>query len=135
MSETLLGIITVAVVVTSIYLIYLLVKLKSFVQEARDMLAATQKDLSSTLGGLQATLTELESTLRSTRHITDNVGVMTDRAVMLTESAKEVSDNVRKVSRFVGYLVSPPSFKASALRAGVQAGAGYVARHFLGRKA
>ncbi len=134
MTEILVGIMTLAVVVTAVYLIFLLVKVRGFVDDARNVMSDAQRELSTNLADLRETLSELQATLRSVRHITDNVGAITDRAVVVADAAKELSENVRKVSRFVGYFVYPPSSKAAAWKMGIQAGLGYAAKHLLGMR-
>ena len=127
MSSVFLGLITLAVVVVAIYVVFLILEIKGFMRN-------TQETLQRLESNIDPALVEFSVTLKSVHGLTDNINEITDDVKSVSSSVREVAENVRNVSRLVGSFSAVPVIESAAIRAGVKAGMGYALKSLLSRK-
>jgi uncharacterized protein YoxC len=124
MNNVFLGLITLAVLVLTGFLIYLILELKKSTDSVRLSMESLEKVLIPTVE-------ELQMNLKSMRKITDDVGVVTESVKGFSESIRAMSDNVKQVSEAVSTITKTSVVEASSVKAGIKAGFGYFIKNLL----
>jgi uncharacterized protein YoxC len=127
MSDIFLGIITLAVVVATVYIIRVLTELKADLAAVKE---CTQRAEESLIPLLQ----ELQMTARSVRTVTDDVGGITGDVRVFTGSVREIGENVKQVSRIVEDFGRTSALSVTGLRAGVTTALGVLIGHIINTK-
>jgi uncharacterized protein YoxC len=122
MNNLFFGLITLAVLVLTGFIVYMILELKKTI----DMVKLSMESIEKTL---IPTVEELHLTLKSVRKITDDVGVVTENVRGLSTSIHEISENVKQVSVAVGTITKTSVIQASGVRAGIKAGFGYFIKN------
>ena len=118
------GIIILAVVVLTSFLVVLIIELKKTVRSLRDTI---ENSLNPTLG-------EVQKTLKSLRNISENVTDITSDVKTLSGNVRDVGENIRQVSGLVGNVTTVTAATASGLKAGISAAMGVILNNLFSRK-
>lgn len=121
------GLITLAVLVLTGFVIYIILELKKTIDSLKQSVESMEKTLIPTIE-------ELHMTLRSVRKITDDVGVVSEDVKGLSGSIREVSENVKYVTETVSRLTTNSVVHVSGLKAGIRAGFGYILKSLFEKK-
>jgi uncharacterized protein YoxC len=119
MNTVFLGLITLAVLVLTGFIVYIILELKKTISSLR----VTVESLGKTI---IPTVEELQMTLKSVRKITDNAGVVSEEVKGLSGSVREMSENVKYATEAVSRITTNSVVQISALKAGIKAGLGYL---------
>jgi len=122
MNSLFFGLISLAVLVLTGFIIYIVFELKKTIESVRLSVESTEKVLIPTVE-------ELQMTLKSVRKITDDVGVVTEDVKALSGSIREISEYVKQVSEAVGTITKTSAVQVSGVRAGIKAGFGYFIKN------
>ncbi len=122
MNNLFFGLITLAVLVLTGFIIYIILELKKTIDSVKMSMESIEKTLIPTVE-------ELEMTLKSVRKITDDVGVVTENVKELSGSIREISENVKQVGEAVSAITKTSVVQASGVRAGIRAGFGYFIKN------
>ena len=120
------GLITLAVLVLTGFIIYIILELKRTIDSVKLSMESIEKILIPTVE-------ELQMTFKSVRKITDDVGVVTEDVKGLSGSIREISANVKQVSEAVSTITKTSAVQVTGLKAGVRAGFGYFIKNFLAK--
>ena len=121
------GLITLAVLVLTGFIIYIILELKKTIDSVKLSMESIEKILIPTME-------ELQMTFKSVRKITDDVGVVTEDVKGLSGSIREISANVKQVSEAVSTITKTSAVQVTGLKAGVRAGFGYFIKNFLAKR-
>ena len=128
------GLITLAILVATVFFILVLVELRKTMKALKEFLQMTENTL-------KPTLEEFQEYLKVTKHVTENVNTIAEDVKVFSGSVKEIGENVRGASRgmkFIGDLVeeqgSIAAMKVSGLRAGIRAASQIVFENLLRKK-
>ena len=124
MNNLFLGLITLAVLVLTGFIVYIILELKKTISSLRITLESIQKTLIPTVE-------ELQMTLKSIRKITDDVGAVSEEVKGLSGSVREMSENVKYASEAVSRITTNSAAQISGVRAGIKAGFGYFISNLL----
>ena len=124
MNNLFFGLITLAVLVLTGFIVYIILELKKTINSVRITMESIEKTLIPTVE-------ELQMTLKSVRKITDDVGVVTEEVKGLSGSIREMSENVKYVSEAVSRITTNSVAQVSGVRAGIKAGFGYFIKNLL----
>jgi uncharacterized protein YoxC len=124
MNNIFLGLITLAVLVLTGFIIYIILELKKTIDSVKLSMESIEKVLIPTVE-------ELQVTLKSVRKITDDVGVVTEGVKGLSGSIREMSENVKYVSEAVSTITKTSVVEVSGVKAGVKAGFEYFIKNLL----
>jgi uncharacterized protein YoxC len=134
MSEVYFGVITLSIVVSTVFFILVLIELRTAIKALKDFLRVTESTL-------KPTLEEFREYLKVAKDVTEDVSTVTEDIKVLSGSVREIGENARNVSRvmrYVGYLIdeqgSIAAMKVSALRAGIKAATQIVIKSLSGKK-
>ncbi len=122
MSNLFMGLITLAIIVAVIILIWVMLELRKAIKALKELVNTTENSL-------KPTVAELQETLKSGRNVADNVTVVSGDMKVLSGALRDVGENVKRVSRdikhmvdFVDGITSSAAVEASSLKAGAKAG-------------
>lgn len=115
MNQIWLLLIVISVVVTSGFIISLIIELKKTVRILNELLKTTEESV-------KPTLEELQQTLKSLRNVSDDINVVTTDVKTLSGSVRDVGLNIKQVSNLVEEVTSSTLIKASGLKAGIKTG-------------
>lgn len=118
------GLIVLAVLVLTGFLVMLIIELKKTTRSLRNTI---DNNLNTTLG-------EIQETLKSIRNISDNITGITSDVKNLTGNVKEVGQNVKHVSELVGNVTSATSVTVAGLKAGIKTAIGVILNNLFTRK-
>jgi uncharacterized protein YoxC len=124
MNNLFFGLIALAVLVLTGFIVYLILELKKTIASLRVSMESIEKVL------LPA-VEELQMNLKSVRKITDDVGVVTESMKGFSDSIRVMSDNVKQVSEAVSTITKTSVVEASSVKAGIKAGFGYFIKNLL----
>jgi uncharacterized protein YoxC len=124
MNNIFLGLIALAVLVLTGFIVYLILELKKTIASVRVSMESMEKVL-------LPTVEELQMNLKSVRKITDDVGVVTESVKGLSDSIRAMSDTVKQVSEAVSAITKTSAVEASSIKAGIKAGFGYFINNIL----
>jgi uncharacterized protein YoxC len=124
MNNIFLGLITLAVLVLTGFIIYIILELKKTIDSVKLSMESIEKVLIPTVE-------ELQVTLKSVRKITDDVGVVTEGVKGLSGSIREISENVKYASEAVSTITKTSVVEVSGVRAGIKAGFEYFIKNLL----
>lgn len=131
MSNLMMGLITLAIIVTVIIFIYVMVELRRTIKSLKELVDTTENSL-------KPAVAELQEALKSVRKVADNVTAVSEDMKILSGSLRDVGENVKRVSRDIGNVVdfvdgitSSAAVEASGLKAGIKAGLWYFAKNLL----
>jgi len=131
MSNLMMGLITLAIIVTVIIFIYVMVELRRTIKSLKELVDTTENSL-------KPAVAELQEALKSVRKVADNVTAVSEDMKILSGSLRDVGENVKRVSRDIGNVVdlvdgitSSAVVEASGLKAGIKAGLWYFAKNLL----
>jgi uncharacterized protein YoxC len=127
MNNVFLGLITLAVLVLTGFLIYLILELKKSIDSVKLSMESLEKVLIPTVE-------ELQMNLKSVRKITDDVGVVTENVKSLSDSIHAMSDNVKQVSEAVSTITRTSVVEVSSVKAGIKAGFEYFIKNLLTKR-
>jgi uncharacterized protein YoxC len=127
MNNVFLGLITLAVLVLTGFLIYLILELKKSIDSVKLSMESLEKVLIPTVE-------ELQMNLKSVRKITDDVGVVTENVKSLSDSIHVMSDNVKQVSEAVSTITRTSVVEVSSVKAGIKAGFEYFIKNLLTKR-
>jgi uncharacterized protein YoxC len=126
-----MGLITVAIIVTVIIFIFVMLELRKTIRALKELVNTTENSL-------KPTVAELQETLKVVRKVADNVTVLSEDMKILSGSLRDIGENVMRVSRDIGHVVnfvdgitSSAAVEASGLKAGIKAGLWYFAKNLL----
>jgi uncharacterized protein YoxC len=122
MNNLFFGLITLAVLVLTGFIIYIILELKKTIDSVKLSMESIEKILIPAVE-------ELQMTFKSVRKITDDVGVVTEDVKGLSGSIREISANVKQVSEAVSTITRTSALQASSVKAGVKAGFGYFIKN------
>jgi uncharacterized protein YoxC len=122
MNNVFFGLLTLAVVVLTGFLIYLILELKKIINSMRLSIESMEK-------AVIPTVEELQMNLKSVRKITDDVGVVTESVKGLSDSIRVMSENVRQVSETVSTITKTSVVEVSGVKAGIKAGFEYFIKN------
>jgi uncharacterized protein YoxC len=105
----------IAIIVTSGFVISLIIELKKTVRSLNDFLKTTEESV-------KPTLEELQQTLRSLRNISENLNDVTADMKSLSGSVREVGSTIKYVSGVVEEITSSVAVKVSGAKAGIKTG-------------
>jgi uncharacterized protein YoxC len=126
MNNLFFGLITLAVLVLTGFIVYIILELKKTIDSVKLSVESIEKVLIPTVE-------ELQVTLKSVRKITDDVGVVTEGVKGLSGSIREMSENVKYVSDAVSTITKTSVVQASGIRAGIKAGFEYFIKNLLAK--
>jgi len=126
MNNLFFGLVTLAVLVLTGFIIYIILELKRTIDSVKLSMESIEKILIPTVE-------ELQMTFKSVRKITDDVGVVTEDVKGLSGSIREISANVKQVSEAVSTITKTSAVQVTGLKAGVRAGFGYFIKNFLAK--
>jgi uncharacterized protein YoxC len=126
MNNLFFGLITLAVLVLTGFIVYIILELKKTIDSVKLSVESIEKVLIPTVE-------ELQVTLKSVRKITDDVGVITEGVKGLSGSIREMSENVKYVSDAVSTITKTSVVQASGIRAGIKAGFEYFIKNLLAK--
>ncbi len=121
-SGTLVTVLSIAVIAGIIFLIPVLLELRRAVHTLNSILKVTEESISPTMRELRATLENLD-------RITTDVSTVTDDVRVFSGSIRQVGKDVRELSGLINVLGGDVGAKISGLRAGLGAGAAYLAKN------
>jgi uncharacterized protein YoxC len=131
MSQFYLGIITLSIVIATVFLILVLIELRTAIKALKEFLQMTESTL-------KPTIEEFQAYLRVAKHVTEDVNTISEDVKVFSGSLREIGENVRGVSRsmkFISALVeaqgSIAAIKISGLRAGIRAASQVVLENLL----
>ena len=131
MSNLMMGLITLAIIVTVIIFICVMVELRRTIKSLKELVNTTENSL-------KPAVAELQEALKSVRKVADNVTAVSEDMKILSGSLRDVGENVKRVSRDIGNVVdlvdgitSSAVVEASGLKAGIKAGLWYFAKNLL----
>jgi uncharacterized protein YoxC len=124
MNNIFFGLITLAVLVLTGFIVYIILELKKTIDSVKVSMESIEKVLIPTVE-------ELQVTLKSVRKITDDVGVVTEGVKGLSGSIREMSENVKYVSEAVSTITKTSVVEVSGVKAGVKAGFEYFIKNLL----
>lgn len=122
MNNLFFGLITLAVLVLTGFIIYIILELKKTIDLVKVSMESVEKTLIPTVE-------ELHLTFKSVRKITDDVGIVTENVKGLSGSIREISENVKQVSEAVGTITKSSVVQVSGVKAGIRAGFGYFIKN------
>jgi len=138
MTQAYLIIITISVVVATIFFILVLIELRTAIRSLRKEL---KEFLDLTENSLKPTLEEFQSYLKVARRMTENADVITEDIRVFSGSVKEIGENVRSVSRTMRYISivvekqgALAAVKISGLQAGIKAASQVLLKYILSRR-
>ena len=123
MNSLFFGLITLAVLVLTGFIVYLILELKKSINSMRLTLESMEKVLIPTVE-------ELQMNLKSVRKITDDVGIVTESVKGLSGSIREMSENVKQVSEAISTITKTSAVEVSGVKAGIKAGFDYFIKNF-----
>ena len=126
MNNLFFGLITLAVLVLTGFIVYIILELKKTIDSVKLSVESIEKVLIPTVE-------ELQVTLKSVRKITDDVGVVTEGVKGLSGSIREMSENVKYVSDAVSTITKNSVVQVSGVRAGIKAGFEYFIKNLLAK--
>jgi uncharacterized protein YoxC len=97
MNNVFFGLITLAVLVLTGFIVYLILELKKSINSMRLTIESMEKVVIPTVE-------ELQMNLKSIRKITDDVGVVTESVKGLSGSIRVMSENVKQISETVSKM-------------------------------
>lgn len=131
-NEIFFGLITAAIIVLAIFLIWFIVRLAGTVRALRSLIETADQALKEASGvdeALKGAIGEVSQNLRSLRAITDDVSVATGNLKSFSGSVRDVgrgvqglAENVTKISALVQDLSNETVASACGLRAGIKTG-------------
>jgi uncharacterized protein YoxC len=124
MNNLFFGLITLAILVLTGFIIYIILELKKTISSLRITVESINKTLIPTVE-------ELQMTFKSVRKITDDVGVVSEEVKGLSGSVHEMSENVKYASEAVSRITTNSVAQISGVRAGIKAGFGYFIGNLL----
>jgi uncharacterized protein YoxC len=134
MTQLYFTLITLAVVISTVFFILVLIELRAAIQSIKKFIDVTENTL-------KPTLEEIQAYLKVAREVTENANIVTEDIKAVSGSAREISENMRSVSRGVSFLSnlineqgSIAAIKISALRAGVKAASQIVLGSLFGKR-
>jgi uncharacterized protein YoxC len=114
-NQILLILIGIAIVVTSGFVISLIIELKKTARSLNDFLRTTEELV-------KPTIEELQQTLKSLRKISDNLNEVTADMKNLSGAVSEVGSTIKYVSDVVEDITSSVAVKVSGTKAGIKTG-------------
>lgn len=108
-----LWLITAAILVSTGFLISVLIELRKAARSLRNFLK-TQED------SLNTTLSELQQTLKSLRNFSNGANEITANAKSFSNAMSNIGDNIKHASNLVENTKSLALIKASGLRVGIK---------------
>jgi uncharacterized protein YoxC len=124
MNNVFLGLITLAVLVLTGFIVYLILELKKSIDSVRLSMESLERVLIPTVE-------ELQMNLRSVRKITDDVGVVSESVKGLSDSIRTMSENVKQVTEAVSTITKTSVVEVSGVKAGLKAGFEYFIKNLL----
>lgn len=124
MNNLFLGLIALAVLVLTGFIVYLILELKKTIASVRVSMESIEKVL-------LPTVEELQMNLKSVRKITDDMGVVTENVKGFSDSIRAMSDNVKQVSETVSTITKTSVVEVSGVKAGLKAGFEYFIKNLL----
>jgi len=128
------GLITLAILVATVFFILVLIELRKTMKALKEFLQMTENTL-------KPTLEELQEYLKVAKDVTENVNTVAEDVRVFSGSVREIGENVRGVSRgmktlsdLVGEQSSTVAMKVSGLRAGIRAASQIVFENLLRKK-
>ena len=115
MNNIWLLLIAIAVVVSSGFIISLIIDLKKTVRLLNELLKTTEESI-------KPTLEELQQTLKSLRNVSNDINAVTTDVKTLSGSVRDVGLNIKHVSNLIEEVTSSTLIKASGLKAGIKTG-------------
>ena len=122
MNNLFLGLITLAVLVLTGFIVYLILELKKSIDSVKLSMESIEKVLIPTVE-------ELQMNLKSVRKITDDVGIVTESVKGFADSIREMSENVKQVSEAVSAITKTSVVEVSGVKAGIKAGFEYFIKN------
>jgi uncharacterized protein YoxC len=113
MNQIWLGLIAIAVVVTSGFIVSLIIELKKTTSSLREFLNTTEESL-------KPTMEELQQTLKSIRNISNNINDIADDIKIFSGSVRNIGENIGRVSKLIEGVTSSTVIKASGLKVGIK---------------
>lgn len=113
MSQIWIGLIVLAVLLVSGFLIALLIELKKTAQSLREFLKTTGESTKTTLD-------ELQQTLKSLRNISDDIKEMTDDVKTFSVVVRDTGQSLRLLSNMIQDITSSVVKEVSGLRVGIR---------------
>ena len=126
MNSLFIGLITLAVLVLTGFVIYLILELKKTINSVKLSMESIEKVIIPTVE-------ELQMTLKSVRKITDDVGVVSEEVKGLSGSIREIRENVTYVSEAVSTIAKNSVVQVSGVKAGVKAGFEYFIKNLFAK--
>jgi uncharacterized protein YoxC len=134
MSQLYFGVITLSIVVGTVFFILVLIELKTAIKALKEFLEVTESTL-------KPTLEELREYMRVAKDVTENVNTVAEDVKVFSGSVRAIGEDMRSISRsmrFISNLIdeqgSIAAVKISGLRAGIKAGSQIVLKHFFSKK-
>ncbi len=127
MNTVFLGLITLAVLVLTGSIIYIILELRKTISS----LGVTVESFEKTA---IPTVEQLQVTFKSVRKISDDVGVVSEEAKGLSGSVREMGKNVKYASEEVSRITADSLAQISDVRAGIKAGLGYLISNLLTKR-
>jgi len=127
MNNLFFGLITLAVLVLTGFIVYLILELKKTISSLRITLESLEKKI-------VPTVEEVQITLKSVRKITDDVGVVSEEVKGISGSVREMSENVKYASEVISRITTNSVAQISGVRAGIKAGIGYFISNLLTKR-
>jgi len=126
MNSLFIGLITLAVLVLTGFIIYLILELKKTINSVKLSMESIERVIIPTVE-------ELQMTLKSVRKITDDVGVVTEEVKGLSGSIREIRENVQYVSEAVSAITKNSVVQVSGVKAGVKAAFEYFIKNLFAK--
>ena len=126
MNNIFFGLIVLAILALTGFIIYAVVALKRTLDSVKQFIESTESVLVPAVD-------EVRQTLQSLRKVTDDAGVVTEDIKVLSASVRDVGNSVKSVSTIVNTALKGPTSQAAGLKAGFKAGFGYLIKNMLSK--
>lgn len=113
MNEIILLTILAVILITSAFLILVLIELRRTSKRLNDFLEVTEKDFAPAVA-------EFKPTIENLKFITGDVRSVTDRVRGMSESLSSTSENIRSISRTISGMENEASATIAGLKAGLK---------------
>jgi uncharacterized protein YoxC len=127
MNHIWLGLITIAFLVLTGFIVSFLIELKKTTIAVREFLKTTETVI-------KPALEELQQTMKSLRNTTDKVNDIADDLQDVSHALRDTGQTIKQVSTVIGGITSATCIKVSGLRAGIRTALELLLHSFIQRK-